>query len=201
MTCYSRLELAIKNNNLGMVKIIFKELNIKDTSFECDLYNISNKEIFDFVVTKNVLTFESYNQILSYNASNNLDFFETLLFEYNLNPIFGNHTLLKSHSRDGNYEVVKILLKDSRINAAINRNESIELAISNGHKKTALLLSKNNNVIYSEDIHRALRIAFVDKMEEVCNELWQHSYVRENLKYNNIKLYNKIKLVQNISAF
>lgn len=86
---------------------------------------------------------------------NNIKILKILL--HRLNPGVNNNEPFKIAVKYGNYDIVRLLLNDSRVYPSDNRNEALIEAITNGYYRIVLLLLNNskinlNNIQYSSHI-------------------------------------------------
>ncbi|KAJ3220808.1 hypothetical protein HK099_004007 [Clydaea vesicula] len=63
-----------------------------------------------------------------------------------LNPAVDNQICIKLSSENGQFEVVRLLLKDKRIDPSHAGNFAVNKAIENGHLKVVNLLLENKKV-------------------------------------------------------
>tara|TARA_Y100000588_G_scaffold41528_1_gene39655 strand:- start:34021 stop:34623 length:603 start_codon:yes stop_codon:yes gene_type:complete len=197
----SRLELAIKNKDLKMIDIIFKEDNIH-SDFGMDFEEINSIEVLEHITSKIKLSDNTLEHIM-FNAfkDNNIDLFIHLILRCKIDPSFSNNILLREISKEGKIGFLKVLLSNTDINPSANDNDAINSAIIKDQETVALHLSRQKDVYEDKSIHRSIRFAFINKMFSVVFELWKHEISREHLKFHNKKLYDKINKIKSIRDF
>lgn len=197
----SRLELAIKNKDLKMIDIIFKEDNIH-SEFGIEFEEINSIEVLEHITSKIKLSNDTMEHVM-YNSfkDDNIDLFIHLILKCKINPSFSNNILLREISKEGKIAFLKVLLTNTDVKPNANDNDAINSAIINKQELAALYLSRQKIVYEDESIHRAIRFAFINKMFSVVFELWKHEISREHLKFRNKKLYDKINKIKNIKDF
>lgn len=197
----SRLELAIKNKDLKMIDIIFKEDNIH-SEFGIEFEEINSIEVLEHITSKIKLSNDTMEHVM-YNSfkDDNIDLFIHLILKCKINPSFSNNILLREISKEGKIGFLKVLLTNTDVKPNANDNDAINSAIINKQELAALHLSRQKTVYEDKSIHRSIRFAFINKMFSVVFELWKHEVSREHLKFHNKKLYDKINKIKSIRDF
>lgn len=197
----TELEIAIKNNDLDKLKILFENDNIT-CYYNPELYYINSEETFLYIKEQIKLDEDTLCQILCQNYNeDNIGFFRILIYKYDIDPSFSKNILLQMASKDGKLGFVKLLIKHPKINPAYPENESFIGAIIKEQEVCALHLSRIKEIYEGEEIERAIRFTYVKKMFSVVNSLWKHKKNRDKLKIRNKKLYDKLVTINNIRDF
>ena len=101
---------------------------------------------------------------------------------------------MKHSSGEGYLKILILLLKDSRINPALENNCCIIGAAVSGHFDVIQLLMQNKKVNPADQNNYCLRLALIHKHTDIVKLLLKNHMVQSNLdkipKYEN-ELYNK----------
>lgn len=160
----TRLELAIRNNDLKMINIIFKEQNITfDNQIEFEIIN--SICVFEHITSKFKLSENTLQHVLVHAFSqDNIEFFIYLILKAKVNPSFSNQILLMESAKEGKIGFLKVLLSSPEIKSNFNSNDALNGAIIRNQEITALHLARQKEVYTDESVHRCIRFAFVNKM-------------------------------------
>lgn len=108
--------------------------------------------------------------------------------------------VIRVASEHGNFNLVKLLLEDSRVNPSAISNESIRLASENGHFNIIQLLLADKRVDPSDEHNTAVVEAMKNCHIDVVNLLLTNymvckylhpKWIERNLNDEQIKIYEK----------
>lgn len=106
---------------------------------------------------------------------NNIEKAKRILKNKNFNPAYDNNFAIRSVSEDANVEFVEMLLEDQRVDPSDCNNHAII------HVAKIIYI----NILEQED-------NIIDKYKHIFLLLWDHKNVKNTLKNNEPKLYEKL---------
>ncbi len=131
----------------------------------------------------------SSEELLKKSINNNYLNGVKIALEKGADPSQGYNYAIRIASLNGHLEIVKLLLKDERINPSDNRNDAINFASENGHTEIIKLLLQDPRVDPSEYSNYAIRLASENGHLEIVKLLLNDSRVRKKLTNEQIKKY------------
>ena len=122
-----------------------------------------------------------------------LDYADILegFIENGWNPAENDNYAIRFASRFGHSKVVKLLLKDPRVDPRVSNNLAIRLASEDGHAGVIKLLLEDPRVDPSADDNEAILLASVNGHSKAMKLLLKDKRVRKNLSEEEIEMYEK----------
>jgi hypothetical protein len=121
-----------------------------------------------------------YQEVIKYGFIDELK----ELIDKGWNPSTDNNRTIRWVSENGHVEIVKLLLKDSRVDPSNEDNYAIRWASENGHTEIVKLLLKDNRVDPSDKSNSAIRWASENGHTEIVKLLLKDSRVDPSDKDN-----------------
>jgi len=154
------LRIAIANNNIMMVKLLFTDPRLDISDFNLlNIQNImKNQEIFEYILNSNNINHIFINKcIYSYLISNNIEKIKDLV----------NHPKFRKNTLFPHYEYNYILI--SRVN--INDLEILDLLIDITNNNFVYEVLKKLIILYSNDIHNIIfKLLLIFVLNKVNND-------------------------------
>lgn len=162
--------MSNKNNKLYFKQITIALNNGQDNE-ALEILKQSD-QFLSICSIKKILYFCCQNE-LKIDASKTLSFLlyesqhhKTLISLVDLNSIFIDAC------KNGLVEIVKILLKDNRVDPSDQNNKALESACFNGHINIVKLLLKIDNIRSSKDLNHVMKVAHINKHVDVRNYIY-----------------------------
>jgi hypothetical protein len=95
-------------------------------------------------------------------------------------------------SENGRIEIIKLLLKDSRVNPASGKNLSLRDASENGKFEIVKLLLNDPRVDPSDFDNDAIWYAHSNRHIDILKLLWKNIKVKNTLQKDNPKLHKEL---------
>jgi len=115
-----------------------------------------------------------------------------LLLKKGAEPDFHNHGAFFNAVLYGHYDIVKLLLKNPKIDPRTLRNLAIRWAAENGHENIVKLLLQDSRVNPADLNNDAIRSAYRNGHYNIVKLLLQNSRVRKTLVPEELEKYEKI---------
>jgi hypothetical protein len=152
----------------------------------------------------NIQRSSRYVKFFRYLENNNIDGVVKMLSLKNFNPAFELNVAVRYAAQNNKEEILKILIKDSRINPTVYHNQAFSNAASVGLINILKILLENDRIIASAYDNKAIRKAFFNQELKTVNFLFSIEDVRNSLSGDDIELYNhliKLEVQQKINKF
>lgn len=194
-----KLKNIILNKEFESFLSYFKNvdnINLNFLSNEIDLINIllSNNKTADFLFNNNILTIASQN--------GNLELVKILLNQKNQNiDIFNYSFVFATHNE--HFDIVKLLLKDSRLKQEDNDNLLLDIVISKNNIDIAKIILNNDNVAKNIKSNNLLD-AIKNNSYDMAKLIYENKYLKDKLNKIEISTYNDFSikhLTNNLTFF
>ena len=194
---------AIKKNNLKEVKEIIKNNMISEefglTCLEAIVENNSFEILDFFIKNKIIITRDENNDFyIDDNCDNfikaiQLEFIETInvFLKYNPDyPLFHNHTPFNVACEQNNTEIVKLFLKNKKLNVSTASNFAFRHSASCGSFDIVKLLLEDFSVNPLSFTNEAIQMAYKNEHFDIVSYLWENKRVKDTLQKDDLSLYN-----------
>jgi hypothetical protein len=143
------------------------------------------------------------NKFQYFVASNDLKNIQKMLND-NVNDYEFYNYSIKYVSQNGYIDVLKILLKNKKINPAVDDNYPLVIASKFGHSQIIELLINDPRINPAFPNNNAINNAYHIRNNFIINIIWQDFRVKNTLKYDNPILYEiliKIDIENKLKKF
>jgi ankyrin repeat protein len=200
------LFVAIRSNYIDIAKKIMKckkiDIEYEDNSalYLACRYNVI--EIFELLIEDQKIDLSKNDYLEVASRYGNLYIVVKLLKTNKINPSANNSHCLYIAAKEGHIDIVKVLLKDPRVNS--KKSLALSHSIYNNHIDITELLLKDKNIDVTESDHYAIKYAMHKNNSFLISILFKHKLVRDYLYENHIHIYdkyNKTYLKEEINNF
>jgi hypothetical protein len=127
--------------------------------------------------------------------TNDFDAISVLLARDDIMASCSYNNIINKAIENGNFKIFKALMLDDRISAEFYYNGSIEKASRSGNFEIVEFLFKDKHTEnYAFEDSDAIELSVESGNEKITSFLWKNDILKESLKYDNIDLYNELKL-------